>query len=515
MHVEIAVEKKPNRVFDLVVEALEICDHYFEDIHNKLVVGGADKTLVSRLDAAVADPTKHKAIDPICKLLLMIYRCGEHQFQDSIAIVGGELFPPLLATIFLSNTNKAIYNSAIALMDRLVRNRIDLRDVPWSRSLLDLFQEIIETADLGTHGEPISFVVTWMVEGLLLQRENNKIFLMQHRSLFESIVTKFANTFRPGCKVNVPVCRFMQILAIPPLNRLVMVKSLHFLRLLFLLLHDDCVETKKIVFEILTQLSLDRVGRTRIFAFLDHKFLELATKALDNSNLCEHSLSFIGVLVVHIPGKILSNKRPNLVRDLTKQAMLGEAHSQQAAQVFVQFAKSLSINNGKGDLLDAILELCNAKDIRIRVEGTNALLFQAQSRPACSFFIVHVPEATAMLANMLQLSNEGEIRGIAAEIVASLAASPLNVKALARNTSLLNALAANATTNSEPINERAQRHAVVAILRLVVHHRSFQAVAQEDNIVQSLCEFGSTVDQAQKLKEAALRGDACLSLSMR
>jgi hypothetical protein len=194
--------------------------------------------------------------------------------------------------------------------------------------------------------------------------------------------------------------------------------------------------------------------------------------------------------------------------------MLGEAHSQQAAQVVVQLAKSLSVNNGKGDLLDAILDLCNAKDIRIRVEGANALLAQAQSRPACSFFIVHVPEATAMLAKMLLLSNEGQIRGIAAEIVASLASSPLNVKALARNTALLNALAANATTISEPVNERAQRHAVIAILRLVVHHRSFEAMAQQDNIVQSLCEFGSSGDQGQKLKQAALRGDACLSLSM-
>ncbi len=498
---------------DLLSEALNTCDHYFIDVHNKLVVGGADRILVKHLDRVVADPNQHETIDPICKLLLMIYRCGDHQFQDSVAIVGGDLFPPLLATIFFNEGDEALLASAVTLMGRLKNNKLDLRDVPWSSSLLNLLQEIIDAVDPCTHGVALSLVMSWLVEGLLLQRENNKLFMMGHPGLFNAIVTKFANTFRPHCAANLYVAEFMKILALATTNRLEMVKNIDFLRLLFLLFHDNCIETRQVVLEILRLTALDRFGSTKVFAFLDHKFIDIATKGFDNPCLRENSFSFVKEIVANISGEILLSKRPTLLRELTKQAVLEVEHSVEAVKVVAQLAKSCSVNNGKGDLFDAILQLCKARDPRIRLVGANTLLSQAQSGTACSFFLVHLPEATDIIAKMMR-DDDLEVKDTATEIVSCLASCPLNAKALARNLPLLDALAENATRNDESRNERGQRSAVVAILHLVVHHKSIETVAKQQKIVRSLSEFGSSGDQGQKLKQAALRGVACLSLYM-
>lgn len=511
LSVEIDSEQNQTRLLNLIYVALCTFDHDYQDVHNKLVVAGGDRTLVKCLDNAVTDPTNREAIDPICKLLLMLYRCGDDQFQDSIAIVGGDLFPPLLATVFLEDGETKVCESAQALMQRLNRMKLDLRDVPWSHSLLHLFHEVIEAVDPSTHVQPLSFVMTWLVEGLLLPRENNKLFLMEHPGIFECIVTKFATSFRGACPINLNVSKFMKILARAAANRRVMVQRLDFFRLLFLLSLDESVATQQEVLETLTLTSLDQVGRTKIIEYLDHKFVDFSIEALENTALVSDSLHFIDVLAQHVSGKILLSKRPALLPRLTKQAILEEKeYSLLAAQTVVRFAKSLSVNHGKGDLLDSLLSLCKAKDHRIRYEGIHALLDQCQSRPGCSFFIVHVSEATIILAKLV-IDEDTEVRRLAAELVANLAASPLNVRALAKNGPLLSALAATATRVCQPSNEKAQQNAVAAILHVVVHHRSIEAAAKDNSIVRPLSEYGLSGDKRQILKQAAVHGVACLS----
>jgi hypothetical protein len=510
--IEIDAEQNQTRRLNLIYVALCTFDHQYQDVHNKLVVSGADRTLVRCLDNAVADHAKREAVNPICKLLLMLYRCGDTQFQDSVAIVGGDLFPPLLATLFLKDGMEELCTSAVGLMQRLNKTRLDLRDVPWSHSLLDLFQEVIDVVDPSTQVEPLSFVMTWLVDGLLLQRENNKLFLMRHPGMFDSIVTKFASTFRPGCAVNLNVSKLVKILALATTNRQIMVQKPDFLRLLFLLSHDECTEIRKEILQTLTLASLDREGRTKTLEYLDHRFIDFSIEALDNTALLSDSLQFIDMLAQHVPGKILLSKRPTLLSELTKQATLEEKDdSLFAAQTVVRFAKSLSVNHGKGDLLDSILSLCKAKDSRIRYEGVQTLLEQCQSRPGCSFFVVHVSEATTILARLV-VDKDPEVRTLAAQVVANLASSPLNVRALAGHRPLLNALAATATSVCESSNEKAKQYAIAAILHVVVHHRSMEVVAKQNSIVQALSEYGlSPVVADQMLKQPEPQGVACLS----
>lgn len=491
--------------------ALCTFDHHFQDVFNKLVVGGADRTLVKCLDNAVADPKRREAIDPICNLLLMLYRCGDDQFQDSVAIVGGDLFPSLLAVMFVQDSKEELRGSAQVLMERLNKMKLDLRDVPWSHSLLDIFQEVIDAVDPSTHVEPLSFVMTWLVEGLLLRRENNKIFLMEHPGIFNSVVTKFANSFQPGCVMNHNVSKCMKILALSSTNRNMMFRQVDLFRLLFLLSHDERVEIRKEVLETLTLASLDQVGRTKTLEYLDHRFVDFSIEALDHEALLRCSLQFIELLAKHVPGKKLLSKRPTLLLELTKVVTIEEKElSLLAAQTVAQFAKSLSVNHGKGDLLDAILSLCKSKDHRIRYQGTQTLLDQCQSRPGCSFFVVHASDATAVLAKLV-VDRNSEVRALATEIVANLASSPLNVRALAAHRPMLDALAVTATRGCEPSNEKPRQNAVAAILHVVVHHRSIEAVAKQNSIVQSLSQYGLSVDKDPILRQAALRSVACLS----
>lgn len=474
-------ECDPVKLMHHFMRALVAFNHDFQDVHNKLVISGMDRVLVECLDAAVRDPKRIEAIEPICQLLLMLYRCGDEQFQDSIAIVGGDLFPPLLASVFIKDWKDKQCPSAMALMERMNQIELGLRDVPWSHSLLEIFREVIDNVDPTSHVEPLSFIMTWLVEGLLLRTKTNKHYLMNHPGIFDSIVTKFAETFRPGCPVNLNLSRFTRILSEAPANRSIMVQRSEFLRLVFLLYHDNCVNTKIEVFKTLALVALDQTGRAKVFAFLDHKFIDISIQTLDNPDLASCSLTFLNVIALHISGKVILSKRPALLTDLAKHANLEAGHSILAAAAIGQLSKTLSVNSRTEEcgLLDTVLQLCSAKDHRVRLIGACTLLDQVQNRPACGFFLVHVPEATDALATMAKDDNT-DVRAMAAMVLAKLASSPLNIQAIARNKLLLGALAETAIRPSAHSKDTAaQQHAVFAILRLVMRQRPIETVAKQ------------------------------------
>jgi hypothetical protein len=416
----------------------------------------------------------------------------------------------LLATLFIDDSN--VETSAVDLMQRLNQIKLNLKDVPWSDSLLDLFREVVDNVDPNSNVAPVSFILTWLLEGLLLHSESNKLFMMSRTGCFDSIVTKFATTFRPGCRVNQNVSRLLNILSQVGANRPVMVQQRDFFRLLFLLLLDNKMETKVEIFKTLALTALDPVGRTRIFTFLNHKFIDLSIRALDDQQLVSSSLKFVYVLALHMSGKSLLSKRPALLAELTKQAMIRKEHSILAARVIGSISKTLPVNScsSEVDLLDALLQLCSAEDCKIRYEGACALLNQVQSQPVCSFFIAHVPEAKDVIAKIAE-DDDSAVRALAAEIISNLASSPLNAKTLAENRPILDALVKNATRPRDESNETAQKHAVAAILRLVVQQRSIKTVAKQQHVVRSLSEYGSSGNKDQTLRQAALRGVVCLS----
>jgi len=439
-----------------------------------MVVGGADKVLAKHFEAVVTYPEKREGISPLCRLFLMLYRCDDDHFQDSLAVVGGVLFPCLLATSYIHSSFKQ--KPTWGLTRRLGDINLDMRDLPWSHQLFDYFQEVVEHAESLTDMDPLSIVLSWLVDGMLSRRENNKRFVMNHPTLFGSIIEKFASNFRPDCALNSKVSQFCKFLALATVNRLIMVESSSYLRLLFLLLHDEIIATRNTVFETLALLSLDRTGRTKLFNFLDHKLVDMSMIALQEEAVASTALEFLGVLVRHFSAKLLLISCPSLLFELVDVAILNESYSLKAAKTLRRLADTMSINAEGGSLLDCILQLCSALDCRVRCEGVRALAGQCQSRYGCGFFVVHVPEAIDTLAAMV-LDPDDKVRVLSLQLVASLAGVSLHVKALGRNGRLLEALVKNATAPHQRLGEKTQASAMLSLLHLIGHEDPEQVVS--------------------------------------
>lgn len=497
-------------MIEILYSAVPLFNHNFQEVHNKLVVSGADKVLVACLDSAVADPSLRTAIDPTCRLITMIFRCGDAQFQDSMSIVGGDLFPPLLATLFLNESETPCPVSAFSLMRRLNQVRLDLRDVPWSRSLLSLFREAIMVVDPCENLEPLSFVMTWLVDGLLLQSDHNKFYLMEHPKFFDAVVDKFSSTFRPGRHVNHQVAKFTKFLALATVNRAKMVEKVNFFCLLFLLSHDDSVECRGQVLETLKLVALDRGGRHKVMKYLEHKFVDVSVEALQDRELQNAALQLILILATSDAEKVLLSRHPELLTELTSIVYAQTPCSLLAAQVAARLTANLSVHNGKANALNTVLRLCSSENPLIRREGACVLWEQARKSQACSFFIVHVPEALATITAMAA-DIDLEVRAAAIEIVVTLASNPLNVRALASSRELLSILAESVVAPCDPTFQHAKKQAIVSILRLVVHRKSLAVIAKQENIVRSLAEYGESAEKNDRLKQAALRGVASLT----
>lgn len=513
MDVEIRNERHPVRLGQVLSEALEIFSHSFQSVYNKLVVSGTDLVLVECLEKVLTDGNMRQAVPPICQLLLRLYYCEHEQFQDSIAIVGGDLFPPLLATVFIGATEHEEFTTpAKNLLKKVDKMSIDFRDVPWAHSLLDTFQEVAESASPETHLKPLSFFMQWLVEGIPLKTESNKSFVMKHPEFFDSIAANFSSDFRPGRPLNVYVSRFIKLLSQSTSSRSRLIQKRGVFQLLLLLFCDNNVESKTEVVETLALIALDRSGRTKILVSFDHTFFELSQQALGIPELAPLTLAFLNVLLLHFPANLFMTRWTRLLPQLTKQAALEKVWSLLAAQAISCISRTALVGSRRGeeDLLDALIQLCGSTNARVRYEGASALLHQVQSQPTSAFFIVHVSEAKDALASMA-LDEDSAVRAVAVETLSTLASSPLNVNALAKNQMIVDALARNAMKQSQGSKEKIQQHAIVAILRLVVQRRSIAIVAKQSHVVRSLTEYGSSSHTDQLLKTAALRAVTCLS----
>jgi hypothetical protein len=459
-----------------------------------MVVSGADKVLAKHLEAAVKHHEKREQIPPLSHLFSMLYRCDDDHFQDSLAIVGGVLFPSLLATSYIHASDRNVRQPHFELIQRLGDIDLNLRDLPWSDQLFEYFQDVIEIEEPQIELYPLSVVFLWLVDGMLSRKDNNKCFVMHHPALFDSIIRKFATNFRPNNPINHKVSQFSKLLALATSNRLLMMENSSYLRLLFLLLHDEIMATRITVFETLRLLCLDRSGRTKLFNFLDHKLVDMSLKALRQEALASTALEFLGVLFPHFSAKILLFSCPSLLDELADIAIMNKSYSLRAAQTIGHLAESMSLCAEGGSLLDCIMILCEATDHRVRYEGTRALVSQCRSRPACGFFVVHVPEAVSKLAAMA-VDLDPKVRVSTVELISSLAIAPLNINVLAKNGRLLEALVANATASVELLGEQTRTRAILALLHLVGHEKTTQVVSEQLCMLKSwstLCTANST-----------------------
>lgn len=484
---------KNNTLHRLLKEALRLFDHENSKVHNKLIVAGADRVLAGQLEIAVVNPHRRHGIIPLCRLFLMLYRCDDEHFQDSLAVVGGSLFPSLLAASYTDEFVTARDGPIRKLIQRVEDIRIDLRDVPWAGRILEYCIDIIEKEQLPSIGEEnsLSFVLSWLVDGVLTKRENNKRFIMSHPALFDCIVQKFASNFSPACPENLQVSRFGKTMALATSNRLIMVRKNSYLQLLFLLLHDEETATRVTVYETLALLSLDKAGRNKIFSFLDHKIVDMSIKALRQRETTSGALAFLEVLIKHFTSKIILFACPKLPNELAWVSNQDETWSLQAAQALRQLSVTMSLSAGGSELLDCLLQLCDATDPIIRYEGVRTLYDQCVSSPGCEYFVVRVG-AVSKLASMAS-DADGNVKALTIELVEKLASRNLNARPLAKHKHLLAALAAAATSSDSTHCKKTQRNAMTALLHLVMYQKPANNVEKSLNKRKTTtCSFNAT-----------------------
>lgn len=379
-------------------EASVLFDHHWEEVHNRLVVFGADRILVGCLERAVSGSTRRYEIAPICTILNLLYRCSNEHFQDSLAIVGGNLFPPLLATMFLDEVEGVDHNPAVlSLVHKLNCIQVELRDVPWSHSLLESFREVVEKVEPSSNIETLSLMLNWLTDGLLPQMQENKRFLLDNPSFFETLLERFSLTFQPGYETNQAIGKLLKILAFVAVNRSSMVKRMDFFRLLFLLLHDTCPKTQVLVFETLQLAALDKTGRQHILSFLENRIIEKSIEALEVPTLQVPALRLVHVLLSFDDSRErLASSQPALLNQLRSLTKKESQVSLVAAQSLSRLVSTIPVTTTGANILDDILHMCSSENTLIRREGSVSLMKQANSL-ACAFLMVRSPATHAVL----------------------------------------------------------------------------------------------------------------------
>jgi hypothetical protein len=481
-------------------------DHNVATLHNQLVKAGAPSVLLRCLERALEDEKRRDEVDPICQLLCMLYRCSDRQAEDSLVAVGGELYPFLIAILFLGKTRQVwkVPESAYQLIHRLRTLEVNLRAMRHSGPLLRLFREVIENVDVSVDLEPLYHVMELLAT--LSRNSESKTLVIDYPGLFDSVVLKFSNSFRPGRKVNRGVIHFLHALALSSRNKGIMVEKHEFFRLLFLLLHDDDVDTRRETLVTLKLIAMENFGRSTLFVYWGHRFVDSLIRSVRIEEVAVASLEVLIQLICRDTAMMMC-KHKDLLDRLTclASAKSGITQSSPLAAHAIKRLSTYVPLNGKGmwALLEAIVQLSSSEHHRIRLWGARAFVEQSQM-PACSFVIMRTPHVVDLITELLMDENP-TVKSNAIAAVFNLACSPMNLRVMGRNRLLMDALA-DAITDCKQVDDAARRQAVLTILCLANHQKSMKMVAKQHNVVASLSRYGVSADEDKDLKKAALHG---------
>jgi hypothetical protein len=284
-----------------------------------------------------------------------------------------------------------------------------------------------------------------------------------------------------------------------------MVEKAEFMQLLLLLLRERNMNTRREAILTAKLIAIENFGRSRLFVHGGKLFVDAISESIQYMEVKVASLEVLVHLICRETAMIIC-KHGSLLNLLTSIA--SDISCIKSALLAAQTIKRLSTHipvsgKGKGALLEAMVHLLSSENHRIRYWGARAFLEQSQMQ-ACSFFMMRAPHVVKILADLAMDENPAvKASGIA--IVLNLASNPLNLRILAKNRVLLDALAC-AVVECGQVDDVTRRNAVLAILHLANHQKSKKMVAKQHNIVASLSRYGVSQDDDTELKSAALHG---------
>jgi hypothetical protein len=447
-------------------------------------------------------------------LLCLIFRCSDKHAALSINAIGGDLYPLLIAILFLDKNLPGwnVPNSAYQLINRLNTLEVALHSMNASKHLLQFCRGIIENCDVDIDARPLSHVI-----GLLaaISRQcENKTVVMDQPGLFHSLVSKFAKSFRLDHRCNFEVAKLLHALAWNQRNKSEMVQKPEVFNLLLQLIHESSMDTCLEALAALRHVTIENFGISKLVEQRAlKKFGEALVESLETKELQEASLEVMIHLVCRETA-IKLYKNENLLHRLIDLASTkpDTTPAVLAAQVIKRIATYIPISGrGKEVLLEAIIQLTSSTNQRIRYWGVQALVESSQD-PACSFLLMRTPVVAKVLSNLLVDYNP-TVKASAIAAVLNLASNPINLRVLAKKGALLEALATTVAGRGR-VDDIARRQAVLAFLFLANHNKSKKIVAKQHNVVASLSKYGVSEDDDRELKNAALHGVIWLASHM-
>jgi hypothetical protein len=452
-------------------------DHHDFGLHNQFVECGLALVLTRCLARAICLQDQHfHQIEPICRLLVIIFRCHTQVATATVQEIAGELYPLLLNLPFL-----ALPSSVLHLIER-----ISCLPVFFSNPSLVLrhFRESVvlrRTYELDTNGQcDVMSSFFCLIKGLTNVTKSRHLIIDSPSLLLNQIL----DASRCSCSdaFSRKAIHFILLLAQDSHGRVRLAENKRFRTLIVALLSCGVVGNIKRALSLIGRVSADRSAR-KLMSMDKFEIFDAMIKCEKTCSIAELRDTYI--LTVR---KLISPDTAN--SELVDSILNNEnASNLLIARCVYRLSAVGLLVSGKGmdRLLDAILKATGSASRQERYIGARALLQQSQNE-GCSFFLMRTSSVINVVTSLIKDDRVQTIRAVGVRIAKNIASCSLNHRIFCRQGELLAALCVAATCAISQSWCLARQDAVKALLHVAEAPNS--TIAKQHNFVSTLAKYG-------------------------
>ena len=494
--------------------ALMSFDHQDTKVHDEIVSAGVITVLMHCFERSALDHEHgFRDVEPLCKLVGMCLRCSVEVRKNAMKTIGSDLLL-LLLSLMLDHSPKVSVetrSAVVLLLRQLPQSLPSLSELNRHMQLLRSLRQVIEDCDMKTDRHHIVEAIHLLSQ--ISQDTENKNMIARFPGLCDSIVSRTSDSVRKRCELNMEVAFLFQQLAMDARNRSILANHTQLIELLILLMGDKRAETQLKSVGALKLLILEAHTRKIVLKSSKKKLLKALQKALEVRELRLDATQMITSMIISRKAAVeLSNQSGLLKKFVAFSSQNEEADlARTASQTLKRIATHVPTDHENfGLLLDSIVQQAGSSDARVRYWACSAFLAQSLV-PGSSFYLARDHHVVGILAKLGLDDTSPQVKAVAVEVIHKLASQEANIKRLALNPLILDALvncAEQADDDDSDNNSIAQarRFAIQGILRLSSHRKYKRRLAKHFDLVKCLSTYAISHDEDKELKTAAIHG---------
>lgn len=431
----------------------------------------------------------------------MAYRCS-----DSVAIVSMETVgTDLIVALFSILTKGRAEGSSVvrSLIHRCANLEVSFLRIEQSSHLLLFLEHMALLANNRISQDAVTILAGWTCH------PDSKVYAMESRTFLDSLI-KCSRMKSTDTETKHQIARVLQNLTLHGSNKAKMTEKC-ILEQLIELASSRHVCTRLQAIQAIKHISVE--GRSKLFivAFDGGRAVKTLISSVDNTSLRPHVVETLLSLTCKYTASPLANY-PGVVEMLALIASSKDDRpAEKAAQSIKRFATHISVSDkGHPAVFNAVLSLSGSPCWRVRRWMAKA--FREQSRlSGCSFLLVRSADALRKICDLAR-DTCSDVCDAAIETILALSDSQSNLKRLSTHRAVLDTLVETVHSGiGDKSSSLAHRNAILSILRLLNNLSARKKVAQHSGIVRSLSRYGTSNDDDDELKKAALHGVVVLS----